>query len=121
MKNFAILGALVFLVAGCTAQPASDSRALIGRFNYIDTSQPGCGMFAIASKATFIVESSGESVAIAVPCLTLQSVKNAAGEQAPIKVGDRYTIVVSHRRPTPDMNSPYLLNRSPWYLASIRR
>lgn len=121
MKNLTILGVLTFLVAGCTAQPASDSRAMIGRFNYIDTSQPGCGVLAVASKATFIVEGSGQSVTIAVPCLTLQSVKNPAGEQTPIEVGDRYRIVVSHRKPTPDMNYPYLLNRSPWYLTSIEQ
>lgn len=121
MKNFTILGVLTILIAGCTAQPASDPRAMIGRFNYIDTSQPNCGVLAIASKATFIVEGSGQSVMIAVPCLTLQSVTNAAGEQTPIKVGDRYRIVVSHRKPTPDMNSPYLLSRSPWYLISIEQ
>jgi hypothetical protein len=119
MKKFATLAALILLVAGCTAQSASDSRSMAGRFSYIDTSQPGCGFFAIASKATFVVDGSGQSVEIAVPCLTLQSVKNAAGEQNPIKVGDRYRIVVSHRKPTPDMNSPYLLDRSPWYLSSI--
>ena len=121
MKCLAILVALTVSPATIAAEPVSASTSMTGRFNYIDTTQPGCGIFAIASKAVFVTEDSGKRVEIAIPCLEMQSVENSARESTPIRIGERYKIAVSHQKPSPDINSPFLLNRNPWYLVGIEQ
>lgn len=92
---------------------------MVRRFSYLGTSLLGCGVAAWASKATFIIDASGEELKVAVSCIEMQFVRSSAtGAQMPLKVGERYTVVLTRKKPTPDMASPFLLNKKPWYLSS---
>jgi hypothetical protein len=108
---------IVLAMTGCAAYPGSNPITLTGRFTYLDKSLPGCGTVAWASRATFVTDTSDKEVELAVPCIEMQLVKNAAGEQGPLQIGERYTVVLTRERPVPEMVSPYLLDKYPWYLS----
>lgn len=113
-----LLVTVALLLPGCATYPDSDTITLTGQFIYLDTSSPGCGIVAWASKATFVTDASGKNVDLAVPCIEMFFAKNATGEERLLKVGERYTIVLTRQKPVPDMGSPFIFNKKPWYLSS---
>ena len=115
-STFLVAAALLF--PGCATYSSSDTTTLTGHFSYLDTSLPGCGTVAWASKATFVADTTGKNVHLAVPCVEMFFAKNATGEERLLKVGERYTIVLTREKPVPDMASPFILNKKPWYLSS---
>ena len=113
--------AIVLLASACATHSAHGPRSMAGHFSYLDASSPGCGIFAWASKATFVVEGTGESVKLAVPCVAMQLVDHGSGQETPIRTGERYEIVLDWEPPVPDMQSPYLFRKHPWYLSRVTK
>ena len=113
--------AIVLFASACATHSAHGPKSLVGHFSYLDTSLPGCGMFALASKANFVVESTGELVKLAVPCVAMQLVDHGSGQETPIRVGETYKIALDREPPVPDMQSPYSFKKHPWYLSRVSK
>ena len=117
----ALLAANALAVTGCATYPGPDAITFTGHFTYLDSSLPGCGNVALASRANFAIDKSHQEVEIAVPCIEMQFTTDAAGTQGPLKVGERYTVVLTREKPIADILAPYLTDKNPWYLSSVSR
>ena len=81
-----------------------NGRELIGYFSSLDWDAQSCGVLAVGSKATFVVDDAKE-VSIVVPCIEMQTIKTHSGEVAPLELQRMYRILVSPDRPD-GMNLP---------------
>ena len=117
----ALLFANAFVAAVCAIYPAPDPITLTGYLADLDTSLPGGGNLAWASRANFAIDHSHKNIEIAGPCIEMLFTTDAAGTQRPLKAGKRYTVVLSRGKPVADMIAPGRTDKNPWSLSSASR